>query len=287
MYTFCKKLLLSAVLLVAVSAQLVAQINLSVKNKDIRSVLQQIERTTNYRFFFGDIPGLKTTVTLDLKDASINEVLDKVLDGTGIEYTVNDYQIVLKESPRTQPQATDQVKGRVVDDTGHPLPGVFISVKGNSRASTTLSDTDGSFTVSGVSPRSVLVFQMLGFNHKEVAVGNGKNLRVVLEESREMLDDVVVIGYGSLEKRELTSSITSLKSKDFIAGNSQSPLLALSGKVTGLDIYSSAGSDPNTSISIQLRGVNSIMADQGPLVVVDGVPGGNMNILQKEDIISI
>ena len=80
MFTFCKKLLLSAVLIVAVSSQLAAQINLSVSNKDIRSVLQQIERTTNYRFFFGDISGLKGTVTLDIKGAGINEVLDKVLD---------------------------------------------------------------------------------------------------------------------------------------------------------------------------------------------------------------
>lgn len=287
MFTFCKKLLLSAVLIVAVSSQLAAQINLSVSNKDIRSVLQQIERTTNYRFFFGDISGLKGTVTLDIKGAGINEVLDKVLEGTGIEYTVSDYQIVLKETPRQEPEDPGLVKGRVTDETGQPLPGVFISVKGNSRSSATLSDADGCFMLSGVPPRSTMVFQMLGFNHKEVPVGTGKNLKVVLEGSNEMLDDVVVIGYGSLEKRELTSSITSMKSKDFIAGNSQSPLLALAGKVTGLDIYSSAGSDPNTSVSIQLRGVNSIMADQGPLVVVDGVPGGNMNVLQKEDIVSI
>ena len=112
MDTFCKKLLLSAVLIVAVSSQLDAQINLSVSNKDIRSVLQQIERTTNYRFFFGDISGLKGTVSLDLKDAGINEVLDKVLAGTGIEYTVSDYQIVLKETPRQAPEDPDLVKGR-------------------------------------------------------------------------------------------------------------------------------------------------------------------------------
>ncbi len=289
MYACCKKLLLSAVLVFAVSAQLFAQINLSVKGKDIRSVLQQIERTTNYRFFFGDIPGLKSTVSLDVKDAGITEVLDKILEGTGIAYTITDYQIVLKESSNkaeTQ-EAPDQVRGRVVDEAGVPLPGVFITVKGNTRASATISDADGNFTLSGVPPRCVLVFQMLGFNHKEVTTGAGKNLKVVLTESREMLDDVVVIGYGSLEKRELTSSITSLKNKDFIGGNSQSPLVSLVGKVPGLDIYSSAGSDPNTDISIQLRGVNSIKADQGPLVVVDGVPGGNMNILQKEDIVSV
>ena len=182
--------------------------------------------------------------------------------------------------------AQDPVRGVVVDGAGKPLPGVFISVKGDIHTATT-SDADGAFALSGVSARSILVFQMLGFNHKEVAVGNNRDLTVALTESSELLDDVVVIGYGSLEKRELTSAITSLKSKDFVGGNTQSPLLSLVGKVPGLDIYSSAGSDPNTSISIQLRGVNSIQADQGPLVVVDGVPGGNMNILQKEDIISI
>ena len=182
-------------------------------------------------------------------------------------------------------QESVSVSGTVVDEAGKPLPGVFISVKGGAQSAATLSGTDGTFSLSGVPSKAILVFQLLGFNHKEVPAGECRS--VVLTESSEMLDDVVVIGYGSLEKRELTSAITSLKSKDFIAGNSQSPLLSLVGKVPGLDIYSSAGSDPNTSVSIQLRGVNSIMADQGPLVVVDGVPGGNINVLQNEDIVSI
>ena len=182
-------------------------------------------------------------------------------------------------------QSSGKADGTVTDEAGKPLPGVFISLRGDARSASTTSDADGRFSLSGVPAGSVLVFQMLGFNHKEAAAAG--HMRVVLTESSEMLDDVVVIGYGSLEKRELTSAITSLKTKDFTGGNIQSPLLALAGKVPGLDIYSSAGSDPNTSVSIQLRGVNSIQADQGPLVVVDGVPGGNMNILQKEDIVSV
>lgn len=288
MYTVCKKLLLSAVVFLAVSFQLCAQINLSVKNKDMRSVLQQIERTTNYRFFYGDIPELSKETSIEVQDAGIKEVLDRLFAGTGIEYSIsNEYQIVLKYVPKQETVKNNTVRGSVADENGEPLAGVFVSVKGGSHTMATTTDINGKFSFPELPPKSTLVFQLLGFNHKEVVVSGRKDLEVVMSESSEVLEDVVVIGYGSLEKRELTSAITSLKAKDFIGGNTQSPLLSLAGKVPGLDVYSSAGSDPNTSISLQLRGVNSIKADQGPLIVVDGVPGGNMNIIQKEDIVSI
>lgn len=289
MHTFCKKLLLSAVIIALASFQMSAQINLSAKNKDMRGVLQQIERTTNYRFFYGDIPELKKPATIEMKNASIKEVLDKLFAGTSIKYTINDdFQVVLStaEAP-AQKSEKNTVKGKVTDQQGEPIVGVAVTVKGGPLSMGAVSDIDGRYSISNIPENATLVFQSLGFNHKEARVNGRGEVNVVMVESSEVLDDVVVIGYGSLEKRELTSAITSVKSKDFIAGSSQSPLLSLAGKVPGLEVYSSAGSDPNTSVSVQLRGVNSINADQGPLIVVDGVPGGNMNIIQKEDIVSI
>ena len=97
----------------------------------------------------------------------------------------------------------------------------------------------------------------------------------------------MVVGYGTLDKKEVTSSVSSIKNKDFIAGAISSPLEAISGKVSNLSIESTNGADPNSGVSLQLRGANSINAGQGPLVVVDGIPGGNINDIQKEDIVSI
>ena len=179
------------------------------------------------------------------------------------------------------------LQGRVTDETGEPLSGVVVTVRGGRTDDGKVTDLDGCFQYRDLPSGSVLILQCLGFARKEVPTGDLARLDVVLDESSEMLEDVVVIGYGTLEKRELTSSVTSLKAKDFTGGNVASPIQAIAGKVTGLDIHSSDGNDPNSSITLQLRGVNSLLADQGPLVVVDGIPGGNINILQKEDIVSI
>ena len=270
-----------------------AQITVRADGQEVRSVIRQIERTSPYRFFFSsELPGLDSKVTLHLTDASIEEVLDKLLKGIPVDYTIREgSQVVLsaRKEQQPEPQASDDksLHGRVTDESGEPLVGVAITLKGSKASVWQVTDADGTYSFSEISSDDVLVFQYIGFARQEVKVGKRRILNVTMRESSEMLDDVVVIGYGTLEKRELTSSVTSLKTKDFIGGNTASPIQAIVGKVTGLDIHSSAGNDPNSSISLQLRGVNSLLADQGPLVVIDGVPGGNINILQKEDIVSV
>ena len=180
----------------------------------------------------------------------------------------------------------NKVKGKVVDSEGLPLIGVSVSVKSSDNIGS-ITDIDGNFELDNVASNATLVFNYLGFTRKEVQLTGKAEIKVVMQESSEVLDDVVVVGYGTMEKRELTSSVSSLKAKDFMGGNTASPIQALAGKITGLSIYSSAGSDPNGGFSLQLRGVNSIKADNEPLIIVDGVPGGSINVLQKEDIVSI
>lgn len=117
-------------------------------------------------------------------------------------------------------------------------------------------------------------------------MNNQNNIDVTLVEDVASLDEVVVVGYGSVNRENLTSAVSSLDEKDFVAGT-VSPLMAIQGKVPGLSIQSTNGADPNSDVSIQLRGVNSVNASQGPLIVIDGVPGGNINSVVKEDIESI
>ena len=184
--------------------------------------------------------------------------------------------------PRAQ-QAV--VKGTVTNASGsEPLIGVSVKIKGASAGTST--DVKGAFEITLPGPRATLVFSYIGYVTKEVVVTNQRTLTVRLEEQANALDEVVVVGYGSIDRRELTSAVSNLKQKDLVAG-SVSPLIAIQGKVPGLNIASNNGSDPNASVSLQLRGVNSVKASQGPLVVIDGVPGGDINSVAKEDIASI
>ncbi|QNL52000.1 SusC/RagA family TonB-linked outer membrane protein [Olivibacter sp. SDN3] len=177
------------------------------------------------------------------------------------------------------------VKGRVTNSNGtEPLIGVSIKVKDGPGGTST--NVDGNFELTVPDGNAVLEISYLGYITKDVAVANESVLDIRLQEDANNLEEVVVVGYGSLDRRELTSAVSNLKQKDLIAG-AVSPLIAIQGKVPGLNISSNNGTDPNANVSLQLRGVNSVNASQGPLVVIDGVPGGDINSVAREDIESI
>lgn len=178
-----------------------------------------------------------------------------------------------------------KVKGNVKDQTGEPVIGANVVLKSDPTTGVS-TDYDGNFEIE-VPEGSILQVSYIGFIPKDVVAKKGTRLNVVISEDTKNLEEVVVIGYGSLDKKEVTSSITSIKNKDLIPGMSSSPLMAMQGKVSGLSVVSSNGTDPNAGVSVQLRGANSVNASQGPLVVVDGVPGGNLNTIAREDIQSI
>lgn len=175
------------------------------------------------------------------------------------------------------------ITGVVVDASGEPIPGVTVVVLGTTTG--TATDVDGTYSID-VPTGGILRFSFIGYQTKEVAVQGQSVINVTLDEDTASLDEIVVVGYGTLEKKDLTSAVSSLNERDLITGT-VSPLLAIRGKVPGLSIRSSNGTDPNAGVSIQLRGVNSVNASQGPLVVIDGVPGGSINSVVREDIASI
>ncbi|MFB0973200.1 MAG: carboxypeptidase-like regulatory domain-containing protein, partial [Bacteroidales bacterium] len=297
-----KRAVLASVLLFATSFAASAQITVSVRNKDIRSIIQQIEKTTDYRFFYSSsLKDLDRKVSIAAKNEPIGKFLERLFKGTDIKYVLKVEQISLTGSTagltesgggkvdegQTAPPKHYVLTGEVKDSDGQPLIGVNITIKGRSSTIGTSTDINGNFKFETLPDDAILEFDYVGFRHEEVNVSGRSSISLTMVEDSQVLDEVVVIGYGTLEKRELTSSVSSIKSKELIGGNVSTPLQAISGKVTGLDTYSSAGTDPNGSVSVQLRGINSVMADMGPLIVVDGIPGGNMNVLQKEDIVSI
>lgn len=175
------------------------------------------------------------------------------------------------------------ISGKVTDDRDNaPLPGVTVTVKNSTVA--TQTNEEGTFSLQVPQGSETLVFSFIGYHKKEVRIGNQSQFDVSLESNEEALDEVVVVGYGTMKKKEITSAVTSVKAKDFNPGGTRSPLDLIQGKVAGLVITRTQGNNPNSSAAVQMRGVSSINGTRSPLIVIDGIPGGNLDLVQQDDI---
>lgn len=179
--------------------------------------------------------------------------------------------------------AQNRVTGTVKDKTGMPLPGVNVLEKGTTNGS--ITDVDGKYIIN-VEKGKTLLFSYIGFTTQEVTV-NKSQIDVTLQEDLQALDEVVVIGYGSMQRKDVTSSITSVKAEDMNIGVVTSPAQMLQGKVPGLTVANT--SDPNGSASISLRGASSLRPGEAmePYYVIDGVPGASLSLVAPDDIESI
>ena len=176
-----------------------------------------------------------------------------------------------------------QVKGVVVDSQG-PVIGATVMEQGTSNG--TATGLDGDYILRVSSPDALVEISCIGYS-TQVFPAKAVPATVTLEEDAEFLDDVVVIGYGTLSKKELSASIVQVDSKDFFRGTTNNPMTMLTGKVAGLNVVTSQGSNPNSGSDFQIRGATSLNAGNGPLVVIDGVPGGEIRSLSPQDIESM
>ncbi|WP_233522409.1 SusC/RagA family TonB-linked outer membrane protein [Chitinophaga silvatica] len=175
-----------------------------------------------------------------------------------------------------------QVSGKVTDaETKTPIPGVSVQVKNTSTG--TITKPDGSFSLTAPE-NAVLVFSFIGFDSKEVPANAAGN--IVLKPSVKSLQDIVVIGYGTQKRNEVTTAVATVKAESFNQGGARSPMDLVQGKVAGLVVTRPNGNNPNSSASIQIRGLTSMDGDMQPLIVIDGIPGGNLDLLQQDDIAS-
>jgi len=182
---------------------------------------------------------------------------------------------------------TRTITGKVTDggaETG-PLPGVSVQIKG--QASTgTQTNTEGSFTLQVPASAKTLVFSFVGYQQKEAAIGAFNQVNVTLVPQSNSLQEVVVVGYGTQKKGEVTSATATVKPDDFRQGGARNALDVIQGKVAGLTITRTSNS-PNSGVSIILRGATSLQGSNSPLIVIDGIPGGNLDLIQQDDIASI
>lgn len=287
------------------SGTLSAQITLNVQNQKIRQIIQQIEKSSDYSFFYNnDLADLDKSATIQLTNSSIEEALNGLFSNTSITYLIKDNkQVVLTDKKMAQQNnssvqsvqqaITKKVTGTVTDEKGEPLPGVSVVEKGTTNG--IMTDADGTYSIN-VKEGAILDFTYVGFKPLSESVNGRSIVNIVLTEDVHQLSEVVMIGYGSARKQDLSTSISTVKIDQTMKGRSSDPNVLLQGRVTGLTIQS-AGGDPLKSANVAIRGRGSRGSDDnnkddgnpydmgdGILYVVDGVPNAPFNMADVETI---
>ncbi|MDR1782797.1 MAG: TonB-dependent receptor [Dysgonamonadaceae bacterium] len=249
----------------------------------------EIEKNSEYIFFYYDnVLDVTRKVNIRAKDETVDKILDKIFKDTENTYVIDDRQIFIskREAPETVLQQDNKVKvtGSVRDERGEPLIGASVVEKGTSNGIAT--NAEGSFTLS-VDKNAILQVSYLGYVVQEIRVGNQTNFSITLQEDIAILEESVVIGYGTMKKKDLTGSVASLSDVSIADLLMSDVSKALQGRISGLDVVS-AGSTPGAGSKIILRGRRSFEAANEPLYIVDGMAFyGDLNDINPYDIKSI
>ncbi|WP_339337456.1 MULTISPECIES: TonB-dependent receptor [unclassified Croceitalea] len=271
------------------------KMTLDLQDVPVEELIDVIENKSEYRFLYliEDVD-LQRKVSVRAKNKRVEFILDAVFKGTNTQYSIEDRQISLtrasvsETAKKVVPVKVLQVSvtGTVTDESGAPLPGANIIEKGTSNG--TQTDFDGNFSITVSNENATLVVSYIGFAAKEIPLNGQTSISVSLLEDTSGLDEVVVIGYGTLSRSKVLGAVSSVKSEDIsqlpVGGVDQS----IAGRVPGVQIVSSGA--PGSASQIRVRGVGTITAGRSPLIVVDGYPlteGSDLNAINPLDIESI
>lgn len=249
----------------------------------MREVIKELEETTEYRFFYNDgIKGLNSSVSVNVEDADINAVMDAIAKQANVAYVLKSgNQIVLSSANSVQQQGNKKVTGTITDQKGEPIIGANVVVKGSTNG--TITDIDGHFSIE-VTPDAILQVSYIGYIAQDVPVGNKNNLTIAIHEDTQKLDEVVVVGYGSQKKVNLTGAVEQVTSDVFEGRPTANATQMLEGVVPNLNISLSDGK-PGRTADFNVRGAGSINGGSA-LVLIDGVEG-DPSMLNPNDIESI
>jgi TonB-linked SusC/RagA family outer membrane protein len=240
------------------------EVSLDFKNAPVVQIFQEIEKQSNFRFLYINDAVKDKTATLNVKNTSIDEVLDKILADLDMKYTVMENNLIVITPASLSTKQGIQVNGKVISAaSGESLPGVNVLEKGTINGVSTNLNGEYTITVSG--QNSVLVFSSIGFNQEEILVGNQTTINMTLVESIEALEEVVVVGYGTVRKIDLTGAVGSVKTKDIPVIATTSVDHMLQGRIAGM-VMRLNSAQPGGRFNITVRGGNN------PLYVIDGVP---------------
>lgn len=249
------------------------KVDLELKSTTVERALETIEQKTDFRFIYkiNDVD-LDRIISISAKNETIDVVLNKLFKGTTTDFKIKNTQVILKkpvvENKEKQILIKQNYTGKVTDEKGNSLPGVTIIKKGTKIGA--ITDVDGSFSINA-NPGDVLVFKYVGFEDQERKITSNEAIVVILKLAVTKMDEVVVIGYGTSKKSDLTGSVGSLKPNTTDASKALSVDNLLQGKIAGVSVSSSVAT-PGAAASVTIRGANSLRGDNQPLYVIDNIP---------------
>ena len=256
-----------------VSYSQVNEISLHLEDATLEQALEAIKQQSEYSFWYrNDEINLGRKVSVNINNQNIANVLDRLLATQGLAYTINEKHIVIYKTNEkaSHPMITDNKKitGKVTDEKNEPIIGANVVVKGSTTG--TITDMDGNFTLE-VPDQATLLVSYIGYTPKEVAVKNQNNLSIMMIEDSKTIDEVVVIGYGSVKKSNLTGAVSSVKTTEI----QQTPMTSIDqglvGRASGVQVTQTSGM-PGAVASIRVRGSSSLQGGNEPLYVIDGFP---------------
>ncbi len=268
-------------------------VNLMLENKKVTDFFDEIEQQTKFTFVYsGKVAALQKKTTIKKQRISIKETLDILSTRNRFEYMISGTTISVKVGQPTPNKGyttttvplQQTIKGLVTDIDGRPLPGVNVIVKNTDRG--VITDFDGQYEIKA-SSGEILVFSFLGFLDQEMSIGNQTTLNVEMLESISDLEQVIIIGYGTSTKQKLSTAIATISATEAVLDKPFTNLeQSLNGKLAGVQVIEGSGS-PGSSVSLRIRGFNSISAGNDPLYIIDGVQSLNTEGLNPSDIESI
>ncbi|HVX52401.1 MAG TPA: TonB-dependent receptor plug domain-containing protein, partial [Chitinophagaceae bacterium] len=273
------------------------KVSISVKDEEVSKLLVQLEKITSLKFVYSpEIIAASRKISIEAKNKRLDDILDEIFGPLNVDYEVVKKYIILKrkEVQNTGDDADDylggsyiiarKITGNVTSSNGQPLEGVSVQVKNTSTGTTT--DASGNFSITVADDAATLVISYVGYEAREVDITGKTDVKVMLLPVADKLNDVVVIGYGTAKKSDLTGSIATIKGEQLMDKPAPNLSQALEGKIAGVDVSINSNA-PGQGAKVRVRGIGSINSNIDPLYVVDGVIGVDGNSINPNDIASL
>ncbi len=258
------------------------RISVSVENGTFYDVVSQIEKQSEFMFFYkSEEIDNNQRINLNVTNKLVSEILNEITKNNNLAYKITGKHIIITRVV-SENQVSKRIKGCIKDSSGEPIVGANVVEKGTTNGA--ITDIDGNFSIE-VATGAVLQISYIGYNTQDIRITDKTSYNVVLKEDAEVLDEVVVVGYGTMRKRDLTGAVSQLKGDEIADLPLRSASDALQGKAAGVTITSTSGT-PGAMGTVRIRGVGTIN-DNDPLYVVDGLPQSGIGWLNPRDIESM
>lgn len=259
-------------------------ITLSIDNKEIAKVLSAIEKQGDFRFVYNsELKDLKQKVSVSFKNALLKDVLQQLFMGTNLTYQQMDNNLVaIRTVDLKEVEINDlKITGKITNSNGEALQSVTVKIKGSGIG--TSSANDGTYSINAATD-ATLIFSSVGFEDEEIAVNGRTIINVTLKSSVKLIEEVVVVGYGTSRRKDLTGAVVSITGAELAKQPVLTATQAVQGKVAGVQVISSG--DPNALPIIRIRGTGTMLGGANPLYVVDGVINDDIRNINSADILS-